>query len=304
MQTTKPYLFIGSSQEAIDEKIVAKFATGLESEAVSISWKDVPEFKEGGAKSTFEALLTAANGYDFALFVLTPDDEVKSRGREFKAARDNLWFELGLFVAAIGPERVFLSAQSVADGTFRTPSDLLGINSPRFHFRGKDAGETTSSIRNVCEDFALQIRKLRFRRMYLQLVSQWGYSWEKGQFHISLSAAKITRNRSLIDHWRVVIAVRVVSPDFDFERDPHVIYSMPRQFSDVVDDDIRFTFTKAELTEKGREIKENTELQAHVVLVPPELDFKNPALLNDAIECRCRDVEKTWFEVGQPPSVS
>jgi predicted nucleotide-binding protein len=66
------------------------------------------------------------NGFDFAIFVVTPDDQIDIRGKQFCATRDNVIFEIGLFMGGLGVERViFVSAVNAAD--FRLPSDLNGI---------------------------------------------------------------------------------------------------------------------------------------------------------------------------------
>jgi Predicted nucleotide-binding protein containing TIR-like domain len=45
--------------------------------------------------------------YDFGLFLLTPDDHVVVRGTKARAPRDNVWFELGLFLGTLRERRTF-----------------------------------------------------------------------------------------------------------------------------------------------------------------------------------------------------
>lgn len=55
-----------------------------------------------------------------------PDDDLLLRQQQYRAVRDNVLFEYGLFVGAIGLERCFLMMPfDVAD--VRLPTDLLGI---------------------------------------------------------------------------------------------------------------------------------------------------------------------------------
>ena len=68
-----------------------------------IPWWLVSEFQAGGL--TLSALRTAAENYDFGLFILTSDDELESRGIQMRSARDNVLFEFGLFLGTLGPER-------------------------------------------------------------------------------------------------------------------------------------------------------------------------------------------------------
>ncbi len=64
---------------------------------------------------------------DFAVLVAAPDDRVLSRWRASKAPRDNVIFELGLFMGEISRARTFL----LDPGTVKLPSDLKGINTLR-----------------------------------------------------------------------------------------------------------------------------------------------------------------------------
>lgn len=63
--------------------------------------------------STFiENLMKAVARFDFAILVLTPDDIVQSRSKELAGPRDNVIFELGLFMGNLGAiERSFCSSR-------------------------------------------------------------------------------------------------------------------------------------------------------------------------------------------------
>jgi predicted nucleotide-binding protein len=60
--------------------------------------------------SNLENLSRILNDYDFAVIILTPDDVIISRGNQQKISRDNLIFELGLFMGFIGRNRAFACA--------------------------------------------------------------------------------------------------------------------------------------------------------------------------------------------------
>ena len=53
------------------------------------------------------SLLGVLRSFEFAAFVFTPDDIARLRGRDVLIARDNVVFEVGLFMGALGAERVF-----------------------------------------------------------------------------------------------------------------------------------------------------------------------------------------------------
>lgn len=116
----KATVFVGSSTEGL------LWARALQ-EALTFDcdpqvWTD-GIFQEGG--TALASLIAAAENFDFAAFVFTPDDHVVRRGEEGMAPRDNVILELGMFVAALGPERVFVFRPR--EQMLVTPSDWWGI---------------------------------------------------------------------------------------------------------------------------------------------------------------------------------
>lgn len=113
-------VFIGSSTEGL------KIARALQSELESATgctvrrW-DIEAFAPGSL--TLEALLGEANAVDFAILVATGEDTITTRGTQAAAVRDNIIFEFGLFLGALGRERVYL----LSVGDARLPSDLSGL---------------------------------------------------------------------------------------------------------------------------------------------------------------------------------
>ena len=77
------------------------------------------------SNNTLDDLLSTLKTHDFGIFVLTPDNDLKMRKKEFEAARDNVVFELGLFMGALGKQRTFFFIPQNLD-SFHLPSDLLG----------------------------------------------------------------------------------------------------------------------------------------------------------------------------------
>jgi hypothetical protein len=122
----KPTLFIGSSRESLEIAYAAQ--ENLDDCAEPIVWKQglfsVSEY-------FLESLLDTLDDADFGLFVFAPDDLTKIREEEMKTTRDNVIFELGLFVGRLGRERSFvLMPKDVAE--LHLPSDLLGLNTATF----------------------------------------------------------------------------------------------------------------------------------------------------------------------------
>jgi predicted nucleotide-binding protein len=76
-------------------------------------------------QTTIEDLIRASSDCDFAALFLTPDDMTASRGRKTASPRDNVVFELGLFMGAIGRDRTFIVTPKNVD--LKLPTDLLGV---------------------------------------------------------------------------------------------------------------------------------------------------------------------------------
>jgi CRP/FNR family transcriptional regulator, cyclic AMP receptor protein len=121
MPHSQPVCFIGSSTEGL--KIAEHLHDYLVKKAV------IPRLWSNGvfqaSSTTIESLVAQAMESDFAALVLTADDITVSRGSKKASPRDNVIFELGLFMGAIGRERVFILKPKGLD--VRIPSDLLGV---------------------------------------------------------------------------------------------------------------------------------------------------------------------------------
>ena len=88
----------------------------------------------GLSEATLESLEAAVLKYQFALFVFTPDDQLQSRGQTKTVARDNVLFELGLFVGKLTRRRAFVIRPAAS--TISLPTDLAGITTATY-----DSGE-------------------------------------------------------------------------------------------------------------------------------------------------------------------
>lgn len=123
MSEKLPKVFVGCSTEAY--RIAQAIQTNLYQRNVAFIkiWsQNVFE----ASHSTDQDLIQSAPTFDFAIFVLSPDDDVKSRGVEQKAPRDNVIYELGLFMGVLDRDRVFLVRQKNAN--LKLPTDLTGVN--------------------------------------------------------------------------------------------------------------------------------------------------------------------------------
>jgi len=69
----------------------------------------------GLSEGTLESLAATLDDFDFAVLVLTPDDLSISRGSSLPAPHDNVLFELGLFMGALGRQRTYILYDRTAE---------------------------------------------------------------------------------------------------------------------------------------------------------------------------------------------
>ncbi len=127
----KPILFIGSSSEQLH--IAKAVGAAIPNEAASVTLWSHGVF--GASSFPVDDLETQLGISDFALLVAGPDDQVTSRGDHSGAPRDNVIFELGLFMGALSRSRTFLLMPKGLK--VKIPTDLLGLT--RIQFDPSDA---------------------------------------------------------------------------------------------------------------------------------------------------------------------
>lgn len=146
-----PILFIGSSRESLP--IVEALVSGWEAPPFIVRpWT-------GGVFSPsqfpIDDLARQVVACDFAALVLGPDDQVLSRGATSNAPRDNVLFELGLFMGAIDRARTLFIVPR--DEDVKIPSDILGLNPLRYVSR---TGPLADNLAPVCSDIAALIERM------------------------------------------------------------------------------------------------------------------------------------------------
>lgn len=134
----KPRIFIGSSVESLP--IADAIAENLEFDAEVTIWRS-GTFKL--SNNALDDLITKSKSVDFSIFIFSPDDVAMIRSREVATVRDNVVFELGLFIGSIGKERCFIVKPRDTDLHF--PSDLLGIT-PTDYDPNRSDNDLTSSL--------------------------------------------------------------------------------------------------------------------------------------------------------------
>jgi len=141
----KPRVFVGSSTERLD--IAYSIQQNLEYDAQVTVWTQ-GIFKL--STSTLDSLLTSLDNFDFAIFVFHPDDITQVRDNTFYTVRDNLVFELGLFIGRLGKEKVFFLVPRTVD-KLHLPTDLLGIT-PGTYDNTRDDGNLLASLAPFCNE--------------------------------------------------------------------------------------------------------------------------------------------------------
>ncbi|NOU36245.1 MAG: cyclic nucleotide-binding domain-containing protein [Kiritimatiellaceae bacterium] len=149
-----PQLFIGSSREGI--AIAKALASRIDPKLAVVSLWSEGVF--GASHFPMEDLATRVQCSDFAALVATADDQVTSRGVSTQAPRDNIVFELGLFMGAITRHRTFLITPQGID--VKIPSDLLGINVVKYD---PTAASPQDAVRTSADEISLAIQKMKSR---------------------------------------------------------------------------------------------------------------------------------------------
>jgi len=149
---TKPAVFIGSSSEGLE---FARATRGLLMSDAEVSLWNEDFFPLG--KTFIETLVDSLPRFDFAVLVLTPDDLVISRDVESFGPRDNVIFEMGLFMGQLGRARTFLMYQSGAH--VKLPTDLSGVTMALYEWPRRD-GNYKASVGSACDSIRQVIREL------------------------------------------------------------------------------------------------------------------------------------------------
>jgi len=103
---------------------------------------------------TLEDLERQLETADFAIAVAHADDTIISRGDEWPTLRDNVVFELGMFIGFLGRRRAVL--MEPREEHLRLPSDLTGLATVNYRYRpGPDAASHLAPACNHLRDLIL-----------------------------------------------------------------------------------------------------------------------------------------------------
>lgn len=154
----KPRVFIGSSKESLS--IAYAIQETLDRDG------DITVWTQGIFKLSSNALddlISSLDGFDYAIFIFQPDDILIMREVASRSIRDNVLFELGLFIGRLGKQRVFyLVPQSSQD--LHLPSDLLGYSYGTYN-DSRDDNNLLASVGPFCNQVRQELNKF----IYLSL---------------------------------------------------------------------------------------------------------------------------------------
>lgn len=173
---SKPRLFIGSSEKNLKVAELLRDALEKEECADVVIWNNsVFELNQG----FLETLEEAPEHFDFAIFILAPDDTTTSKGETKSSPRDNVLFESGLFMGVLGRERVFLVYDETAG--LKIPSDFAGVMLASYdgaHIQDADASVAVQKARQLIKK---SIDDSRVKHLDGEWMSIYRKTDEKGQ---------------------------------------------------------------------------------------------------------------------------
>lgn len=150
----KPKLFIGSSSESLS--LAYAVHENLKRDAECTPWSE-GVFEPN--KYTLESILKSLESSDFGLFVFAGDDILRMRSVDYVTVRDNVLFELGLFIGRLGRERTFFMLPA-DQKTFRLPTDLLGLTPLTYEVDRTDEN-WTAAVGPACHQVRQVIKRLQ-----------------------------------------------------------------------------------------------------------------------------------------------
>jgi len=152
----RPSVFVGSSAEGLAVAYAIQENLGHDAEVTV--W---PQGVFDLSKSTIQSLAAQLAKSDFGIFVFTPDDRTRLRGKTSATVRDNVIFELGLFAGRLGIARTFIVAPD-DNKDLHIPTDLTGITPGKYDANRRD-GNVAAALGPFCNQVRRSIQKAGLR---------------------------------------------------------------------------------------------------------------------------------------------
>ncbi|MEI3799614.1 MULTISPECIES: nucleotide-binding protein [unclassified Chitinophaga] len=154
----KPKIFVGSSVEALD--VAYAIQENLEFDATVTVWNQgIFEL----SSNALDDLINALGNFDFGIFVFKPDDITFMRSDKKNTVRDNVIFELGLFIGRLGKEKVFYVTPRNSS-SFHLPTDLLGVNAGQYEMN-RDDGNLKAALGTFCSQVRQKLKNFVYTNL-------------------------------------------------------------------------------------------------------------------------------------------
>lgn len=184
----KPRIFIASAVESLD--VADAINVNLDHQAEVTVWKHGFNLSQ----NTIDSLVKMAESVDFAIFIFTPDDIAQIRDQQKHIVRDNVVFELGLFVGTLGKDRCFIVKPRDTD--LHLPTDLLGLT-PADYNGSRSDGNLEAAVNHPCVLMKKEVAKLGLLSQDLDIQTKprrkVGYNYKLGDVEHRL-LAKVLEN--------------------------------------------------------------------------------------------------------------
>jgi hypothetical protein len=287
----KPLVFIGGSSE--ESEVAREVQRGLVDIANVHPWWRTSDFGGEPKATTIELLLAAAREYDFGLFIFTPDDATISRGVNQFSARDNVLFEYGLFLGALGTQRtsaiIEYKEQKPPKDNIKIPTDLLGVQIKRF--TNIDNDNLGSQIGVALSEFRIAI-KSHGRRRAFAAHGEWKFDTTTSEFLFDIKTDSIGPHKHRMIKQKLLLIARKHDNFVCDMDDTSIVKGIPRGLSGT-DDKI---WLKAGGLGRFEQLTGGDHIKGYIYLVPKDVDVdacETMAALEDA---GCRLLE--GFPVG------
>lgn len=201
-----PKVFVGCSSKGLD--IANALQVNLQADAQVEIWK---AGLFGLSQNTLEALFQILDSHDFAVLIFTRDDPIVPQETHIFTPRDNVVFELGLFMGRLGRERTILVTEERAQ-ELKMPTDLDGVTVATYNYMECSGEVLAKNLETVLGPVSTRIR---------------GRVRELG----SLSK----REKELGSLYRILNACIYPYPDTEIELLHYVSFRHPESFRDVGD---------------------------------------------------------------------
>jgi hypothetical protein len=217
MARKRPSVFIGSSTEGL--KIAKALQILLDQSCEVTIWS---QGIFGLSEGTLESLVAALDQFDFAILALTPDDLVSTRNQSASAPRDNVLFELGLFMGGLGRDRTFIVHDRTAH--LKLPSDLAGVSAATFETHS--SGNLQSSLGAAATRIEERIVRLGLRDSErLRVLSEAAHGFDAVTSQVQLLVQLLARSRK--------VELDIISAQFGPLIDPDKLKQMRQDLKDL-----------------------------------------------------------------------